>query len=64
MARQALKGGDYISDGKRLLRIIELDDEGQLVEDCMTNATARETLELKGWLRIEPAEDPKEPADG
>lgn len=52
---------DYISDGIRLLRVIEIDDEGVLVEDAMTNATAREVLEPKSWLRVEPA---KEESDG
>lgn len=53
--------GDYISDGKRLLRIIEwanVDGESNpeaVVEDCGTNHVDREILNPAMWMKIEPA---------
>lgn len=53
MGTDALRPEDYIEDGKRLLRVIELDDEGQaIVEDCTTLKIESIQLE-EGWRRVE-----------
>lgn len=57
--------GDYISDGRRLLRIIEwAHTDGEtaeaLVEDVATNVVRSEVLNPAMWIKI----TPEVPEDG
>lgn len=51
---EALQPEDYIENGERLLRVIEIDAEGQaLVEDCATLKVDAMQLDTADWKRVE-----------
>lgn len=62
--RLAFKPDEYITDGTRLLRIVEWGGEGEsIVEDCVKNRTAPELI-AGDWRKVTFEPFTPEPTDG
>jgi hypothetical protein len=52
-ARRVLKVNDYLTDGESLVLVIQVDENGMLVEDARTERPFRlPYAEADGWERV------------